>query len=79
MQAIDAVKAAAAAAGVPTTHIGPAMGKGAPYVASTATRGSVPRADTLAAMLQVCGYVLAAVPADDVPPSAIVIDPPARQ
>ena len=79
MQAIDAVKAAAAAAGVPTTHIGPAMGKATTYVATSSAKGTTPRADTLAAMLDVCGYVLAAVPADDVPPSAIVIDPPARQ
>lgn len=35
----------------------------------------VPKADTLASMLSVCGYVLAALPADQVPESALVIDP----
>ncbi len=79
MQAIDAVKAAAAAAGVPTTHIGPAMGKAATYVATIATKGNTPRADTLAGMLDACGYALVAMPSGDLPASALVIDPPARE
>lgn len=76
MKAIDVVKAAAASAGVPTTHIGRAMGKRDNYVSAVASRGSTPQADTLAAMLNVCGYKLAAIPSDDVPGSALVIDPP---
>lgn len=56
MKAIDAVKGAAMSAGVPTTHIGRAMGKRDNYVAAVASRGSTPKADTLAAMLGVCGY-----------------------
>jgi hypothetical protein len=75
MKAIEAVKQAAAAAGVPTTHIGRSMGRFDNYVAKIATRGSVPRCDTEAAMLAPCGYALAAVPVDDLPPSALVIDP----
>ena len=54
------------------------MGKTAPYVANSAARGSTPKCDTAAAMLAVCGYALAAVPVSDLPPSAIVIDPPGR-
>ena len=76
MKAIEAVKAAAASAGVPTTHIGRAMGKRDNYVAAVASRGSTPQADTLAAMLDVCGYSLAAIPHAEVPDSALVIDPP---
>ena len=53
MKAIDAVKGAAMSAGVPTTHIGRAMGKRDNYVAAVASRGSTPKADTLAAMLGV--------------------------
>lgn len=74
MEVIEAIKAAAAAAGVPTTHIGPAMGKAATYVATMAGKGSAPRVDTAARMADVLGYALALVPVDDVPPSAIVID-----
>lgn len=76
MHAYDALKKAAKTAGVPLTHIGPAMGKPAPYVNTGISRGSTPKADTLAAMLDVCGYSLAAIPHADVPPDALVIDPP---
>ena len=79
MKAIDAVKGAAMSAGVPTTHIGRAMGKRDNYVAAVASRGSTPKADTLAAMLGVCGYSLAAIPHADVPDTALVIDPPLEQ
>lgn len=78
MDAISAIKSAASAAGVPTTHIGPAMGKASSYLASAASRGSDPLTGTTAAMLAVCGYALAAVPLADLPPSALVIDPPAQ-
>lgn len=75
MEAFEAIKAAAAAAGVPTTHIGPAMDKTPGYVANAAARGSAPRVDTMARMADVVGYALALVPSHDVPPGAIVIDP----
>lgn len=78
MRAIDAVKQAAASAGVPITHIGRALGKRDNYVSAIATRNSSPQCNTAAAMLAPCGYALAAVPVDDLPPSALVIDPPAR-
>lgn len=76
MQAYDALKHAAKDAGVPLTHIGPAMGKPSTYVNNGITRGSSPRCNTMAAMLGVCGYSLAAIPHADVPDSALVIDPP---
>lgn len=75
MKAIDAVKSAEESAGVLTTHIGRALGKRGNYVSAVASRGSTPQADTLAAMLGVCGYSLAAIPHTDVPNSALVIDP----
>ena len=76
MDAMSALKAAAHAAGVPLTRIGPLLGFNRVYVHSTLTRGSTPRADTLAAMAGACGYALALVPRPDLPPSALVIDPP---
>lgn len=75
MKAYEAVRSAAKNNGVPITHIGPALGKSSTYVSNGASRGSTPQADTLASMLSVCGYVLAALPADQVPPCALVIDP----
>lgn len=75
MKAYEAVRTASTASGVPITHIGPALGKSSVYVNNGISRGSVPKADTLAAMLGVCGYALAAVPVDDMPASALVIDP----
>ena len=53
-----------------------AMGKNDNYFASVVARGSTPKADTLAAMLGVCGYSLAAVPNASLPDDALVIDPP---
>ena len=76
MDAYEAVKRAAENNGISTNSIGRALGKADSYVASGATRGSTPKADTLAAMLEVCGYSLAAIPHADVPDTALVIDPP---
>ena len=78
MRAIDAIKQAAAVAGVPTTHIGRTMGKADSYVAVVANKGTDPSTANAAAMLAPCGYALAAVPVDDLPPSALVIDPAER-
>lgn len=75
MLAMDVLKQAATNADVPITHIGRAMGKRDNYVSSTLRQGSTPKADTLAAMLAPCGYALAAVPLDSLPPDALVIDP----
>lgn len=75
MKAIDVLKEAANSSGIPVTHIGLKLGRRLNYVSGIATRGSTPQADTLASMLSVCGYVLAALPADQVLESALVIDP----
>ena len=74
MDAISAVKEAARRAGIPTTKIGPALGKDRSCVATAASRGVSPQADNLAAMLGVCGYVLCAIPCGDVPTSAIKVE-----
>lgn len=75
MDAYNAVRSAAGAAGVSLSELGRRMGKPNNYVANGAARGSTPKADTLAAMLDACGWRLVAVPAGDVPASALVIDP----
>ena len=74
MYAVDAVKECAKRANVRTTNIGIEMGHDRAYVAKIATRNSVPRADTLARMLAVCGYKLCAVPNDKIEDYMLVID-----
>lgn len=78
MKAMEAVKGAAKAGGVTYSAIGDAMGKRPNYVSVAINKGLTPQADTLAAMLAPCGYSLAAVPTDELPPSALVIDPPPK-
>ena len=76
MKAFAAVKEAAKRSGIAITSIGLAMGKAANYVSNGDSRGSSPQCNTCAAMLEVCGYTLCAVPSDSVPPDALVIDAP---
>lgn len=78
MKAYDAVKEVAARSGVSLNSIGREMGKPSNYVSNGASRGSTPKADTLAAMLAACGWSLMAVPPGSDAPGAIVIDPPAE-
>ena len=78
MEALDTVKQAAAAAGLPVYEVAQLMGRSPSYISAAIARGSTPKADTLAAMLAPCGYVLAAMPRDDAPASALIIDSPAR-
>lgn len=72
MDAIDAIKRAATMAGVPITHIGVAMGKRANYVSVAANKNQRLRTDIAAAMLNVCGYSLCAVPNDLVDDTAML-------
>jgi len=74
MRAIDAVREAAAKAGVPITHIGVSMGKARTYVNTAISKNTVPRADSLSAMLHQCGYELAAVKQEDITENMLVID-----
>ena len=76
MESMDALRIAASRSDTSITSIGASMGKSDSYVSATASRGSVPRCDTMAAMADVCGYRLALVPRGDLPDTALVIDPP---
>lgn len=73
MDAMEAVKAAAKNTGVPLRHIGRKMGVAGNFVNKTIYRKSVPRANTLAKMLDACGYSLCAVPNDSVSDDMLVI------
>lgn len=50
------------------------LGRSKAYFASNRARGSLPKVDNAARILEACGYVLAAIPADKVPDEALVID-----
>lgn len=76
MQYYDALKRAGDNAGVSMADVGRAIGKAASYVSGARARGSVPSVANAAAMLGVCGYALAAVPIDQLPDSALVLDVP---
>lgn len=76
MNTSDLIRRVVAEAGVSMIGASRAMGKNDNYFASVVARGSTPKADTLAAMLDACGYTLAAIPHGDVPASALVVDPP---
>lgn len=75
----DVLQEAAEASGVSLSSVGVAMGHSRSYVLGAMSRGSVPSVDNAAAMLDACGWSLAAVPAEDVPPSALVIAPPEEE
>lgn len=74
MNGYRAVKAAAAARGISVRQVLLKAEKAESYIAKAINRGSSPTTDTAAQLLAPCNYVLAAVPAEDVPPTAIVID-----
>ena len=74
MEAMEALREVSNRVGKPMYQIGLDMGKTKNYISQTMSRGSTPKADTLAHMLKVCGYSLCAIPSDCVPDDALVID-----
>lgn len=74
MNGYKAIQAAAAARGVSVRRVLISSGKAESFLSKAVNRGSSPTTDTAAQLLGACEYVLAAVPAEDVPPTAIVID-----
>ena len=73
MYAMDALKQAANKAGISLYRISIDIGKSRQYVNSMITRGSTPQCDTMARMLDVCGFGLYAIPYEDAPKDAIQI------
>lgn len=74
MKAIMVVDYVASKEGIRHSEINRALGKSKTYFNATKSRGSTPRCDIIAKMLEVCGWRLVAVPARDVPRSAIILD-----
>lgn len=74
MKAILVVDKVAKMEGVRHADLNRALGKHPTYFNVTKSRGSTPRCDIIAKMLERCGWRLVAVPEKDVPKSAIVFD-----
>ena len=55
------------------------MGRSPNWLASTTGKPGSSEAATVAELAEVCGYKLAAIPAEDLPGTALVIDPPNKE
>ena len=60
--------------GVNTTDIGPKLGMSRGYISAAKAKGAIPSVSNAARFLGACGYALCAVPDDDIPESALVIN-----
>lgn len=80
MDTIDAVRGAVGASGKSMRAVSEDMGRSSNYVYSSLEqsqrKGGGLHSATLAGIANACGYSLALVPHDQVPPDALVIDPP---
>lgn len=76
MQALRAFNTMVAHSGHTKTEVGRLMGRGDGYIRQTVSRGSVPRADILAEIADVCGYDLTLIKRDG--SERIIIDPPEK-
>lgn len=75
----DALRAMVGRSGLSLRAASVASGRTPEWLSATLARGSAPTMPVAADLARACGHTLALIPSDDVPPSAIVIDPPARQ
>ena len=73
MYAMDALKQAAENSGKSLYAISLGIGKSRQYVNSVITRGSTPQCDTMARMLETCGYGLYCMPIGKAPKDALQI------
>ena len=74
MNFYDAVYDIARQKGISIERIGYELGHTARYVGSAKSRGSLPKVDNAAKIVNVCGHSLCIVPSDNVPEDAIIID-----
>lgn len=74
MYAMDALREVAKRTNKSFTRIGLEIGSERSYMCNTERRHSSPQANTLAKMLATCGYVLCAVPNENMPEDALIID-----
>ena len=74
MQALLAFRTMVTHSGKPREVLSKEMGRGKGFLNVTINRGTIPKADTLALIADVCGYDLQLVKRDGT--EVIIIDPP---
>ena len=74
MQVLTAFNTIVTRSGLSKAAIAKSIGRNVNYINGITIRGSVPRADTLALVADVCGYDLALIKRDG--SDTIIIDPP---
>lgn len=75
MKFIDMIYEVAKRSGMPTTQVGPAIGKNREYVSKIRSAGADPSTANAARMLEACGWKLVAIPEDNVPDEALIVSP----
>jgi len=75
MQTTDAMRAVVARAGLSSRAASVACGRSPSWLSVALARPRTCEAATVALLGRACGHTLALVPTEELPPSAIVIDP----
>ena len=74
MQFYDAVYKIAGEKGISIENLSLSLGKSSRYIGRNKSRGSLPKVNNAAMILGALDYELVAMPKDEVPEDAIVID-----
>lgn len=74
MKFYDVVYKLAAEKGMSIENLSLKLGKSARYIGGSKSRGSLPKVNNAAMIIDACDYVLCAIPNDEIPESAYIID-----
>ena len=74
MEFYDIVYKAAGEQGLSIEKLSLKLGKTSRYIGGSKSRGSLPKVNNAAMILDACGYTLCAIPSDSVPDDAIPVD-----
>ena len=74
MEFYDALYSIAREQGISVEALSLKIGRVSSFITSSKSRGSKPKVDTAARMVDGCDYVLCAIPSKKVPKCAVVID-----
>lgn len=74
MKFYDIVYKLAGEQGISIENLSLKLGKGTRYIGGAKSRGSLPKVDNAAMILDACDYALCAIPAENVPHDAIEVD-----
>lgn len=74
MKFYDIVYMIARESGLSIEKLSLKLGKVSSYIGGSKSRGSLPKVDNAARIVDACGYTLCVVPSDNVPEDAITVD-----